>query len=511
MSRIEKTATVITILILLSNVIGYVRELLLANFFGASYVIDAYLMAQSIAFILFTGIMSAIATSFVPLYSNENEINGFQSGNRFTSGVVNLVTLLTLMLAILGLLFAEPVVSFIAYGFSGQAHILTVHYVRIGFIVAAIFSVNEIVKTFLHCNDGFTVEKLSGFSVNIFLIIFIILSSFYQKEWLMYGYLLGYSTNLLLCIYFARSKGFRFSFTFPEKSVLKQILTMVLPVFIGSAAGQINNLVEKFLASGLHEGSVSYLGYAGTVNNMLMTLGTAAILLVIYPQLSNQIAQNDLAQFKKTFTGSLDFLIIILVPLTFGTIALAVPGVSVLYERGQFGSADVIKTAGVLICLSIGMIGFGLNSIISKAYYSFQDSKTPMLIGFISIIINIVASLLLIGRMGVYGLALATSLAALFSMVPNAWLLKRKIGGINYRYSLVIFIKSAAASIIMGAAAYGLYYFITDYLACRFIIRLIVLIAAILVGIVIYTYSMRLMKVKEVSEITRRVKNAFVG
>ncbi|MDD4238555.1 MAG: murein biosynthesis integral membrane protein MurJ [Desulfotomaculaceae bacterium] len=503
MSKTEKTAAVITLIILLSNVIGFLREMLLAKYFGATYIIDAYLMAQSIPFFVLTGFMPAIATSFVPLYSKIKEEYGFRSGNLFTSGVINMTFLIAAGLALIGFVFADPIVSVIAYGFSGQTHLLTVQYVRIGFMVACIFSVNEIVKTFLHCNEGFIYEKSAGLMVNVVNIIVIALSAMFNYTWLMYGYLLGYGAHLLLCLYAARLKGFRYRINLPDRQSMKSIVTLVLPVFIGSTAGQINGLVDKFLASGLSEGSVSLLGYAGTVNGMLMTIFTAALYLMIYPNLSKHIAKSDIVQFKAVFSRAMNLLIVILTPLTFGVLALAEPGIAVLYQRGQFGPDEVLKTAGVLSYFSVGMLGAGINSLISKAFYATQDSKTPMQTGFLMILLNITFSLLLIKPMAYNGLALASSLAGMLVVIPNALLLRKRVGPLNYRQALIILMKSTGAALMMSVAAYQIYHVLamvlTGTLAGGLLSQLVALLIAVGAGIIIYLFLLWLLRVKEVA------------
>lgn len=501
MSKAEKTAAVITSIVLLSNVIGYLREMLLARYFGASYIIDAYLMAQSIAFLVFTGIMAAIGTAFIPLYSGIRERHGLQGGNRFASGVLNMTLLFSAGLALLGIIGAEPIVSVIAYGFSGQVHDLTVYFVRIGFMVVSILSIIEIARAYLYCNEGFVLEKVAGLVVNIANIIFIILSAVYNYQWLMYGYLLGYGANLLLCLYFARLRGFRYSVNLPDRDSLKSITVLVMPVFIGSAAGQINSLVDKFLASGLSEGSVSFLGYAGTVKGMLFTLFTSALFLMIYPSLSNYIAKNDIDQFKKLITQAFNLLIIILLPLTCGAVALAAPGLSVLYERGQFGAAEVLATSGVLSYLSIGMLGSGINSITARAFFALQDSKTPMYTGFLLILLNITFSLLLIKSMAYNGLALADSIAVMLAAIPNVLLLRKRVGRLNGRQVLFTLLKCTGAALLMSITAREIYYGLAGALAGGFLSRLFALAAAVGAGVIIYMFMIWLLRVKEITVI----------
>jgi putative peptidoglycan lipid II flippase len=509
MSKIEKTATAITSMILLSNIIGIVREMLLASYFGVSFVVDAYLMAQSIAFMVFTGIMAAIAASFVPLYSRENALNGSAAGNRFTSGTINLVALLSIMLGLIGNIFADQIISVIAYGFSAQVHQLTVHFIRIGFIVVSIFSINEIIKNYLYCNNGFIIEKISGLVVNIINIIFIILSGIYNHRWLMYGYLFGYSVYLLLCWYFARSKGFRYNFVLPDKATCWKIMVMVFPVFIGTTAWQINSMVNKFLASGLSEGSVAILGYAVRINGMLVSLLTTAILLMTYPQLAKHVAKSNMPQFKQNFFRDMNLLIMILIPLTFGTIALAKPGVSILYERGQFSPDTVLKVSGVLIFYSLGMLGSGMNSIIAKAFYAMQDSKTPMQIGFLNIFFNMAISLMLIRPMAYYGLALAASLSSLLVVIPYAVLLRKKIGRIDYRDSLLILLKSTGAALLMSLATYEIYQILSGIIIGGFPGKMILLTTAVLSGASVYLFLLWLFKVKETEILIHIIKSTF--
>jgi putative peptidoglycan lipid II flippase len=506
-SKTEKTIAAVTFIIVFSNLMGYLREMLLAKYFGASYIIDSYLMAQSIAFILFTGIMSAIGTSFIPLYSTIKVQIGHQESNKFTSGVINMTFLLGAGLTLIGVIFADPIVSVIAYGFSEPAHQLTVHFVRIGFMVASLISINEIAKAYLYCNEGFIFEKIAGLVVNFANILLIVLSAFYDYKWLMYGYLLGYSLNVLLCLNFARIKGFRYKFILPDRATIRRIATLVLPVFIGSTAGQINTLVDKFLASGLSEGSISFLGYAGTVNGALITLFTAALNLIIYPKLSDNIAKSDIQHFKDTLSRGINYLIIILTPITFGAIALAEPGIVVLYQRGHFGAAEVLKTAAVLPYFSVGMLAAGINGLIGKAFYAVQDTKTPMKTGILAIIINIILSLLLIKPMAYLGLALAGSLASILITIPNAVLLKNKIGQLKYKYSLAILIKSAGASLLMSIIAQKAYLITSGFLSGGFFNTLLALLAGVGLGALVYILLMWLFKVKEITEILYNFRN----
>ena len=168
------------------------------------------------------------------------------------------------------------------------------------------------------------------------------------------------------------------------------------PVFVGVAVNQVNGLVDKTLASTLVEGSISALNYANKLNEFVMGIFIVSITSVIYPLLSKLSAANNKEEFNNSIVKSINYVILLVIPISIGAMVLSTPIVKLLFERGAFDLRATQMTSSALFCYSIGIIGFGLRDILSRVFYSIQDTKTPMINGAIAMALNIVLNLILI-------------------------------------------------------------------------------------------------------------------
>jgi putative peptidoglycan lipid II flippase len=273
---------------------------------------------------------------------------------------------------------------------------------------------------------------------------------------------------------------------------------LVLPVLIGSAVQQINTVIDKTLASSLVEGSISALTYASRINDLIISVFVMAITTVIFPMLSKAFSQDDEVQVRKIMGEGINIILIITVPATIGILILAKPMVRIFFQRGAFSEVATQMTSSALIFYSLGLVGSSLRLMLNKVYYSFQDTKTPMINGAIAVGLNIVLNLILIRYMAHAGLALATSISATFTTLLLFLDLRKKIGPMGLKKYLICFAKTLFASIIMGIVVYGLFYGLMPLLPNKKIIELIGLLVSVAIGALIYFLLCCILRVKEI-------------
>jgi peptidoglycan biosynthesis protein MviN/MurJ (putative lipid II flippase) len=268
---------------------------------------------------------------------------------------------------------------------------------------------------------------------------------------------------------------------------VKEIAVLTVPVLIGLISAELNLVVDRILASGLAEGSISALNYAARLKSMPEGLFAVSLLTVFYPQLSRLAADGRIDKFKENINRAASGVVFLLLPMTAGFLALNRPMVEVLFQRGAFDARAAALTSEALFYYAIGLTFTALSALLVRAFYSLEDTRTPLKVSFIAVGLNIILNLLLIGPMAHAGLALATSLAGGSMFFLNFLLLRRKIGPLGAKDFLLQTGKYSVASLIMGATLW----FVSQHLAAfwaaaPFLERASVLLALIVAGALIY-------------------------
>jgi len=315
---------------------------------------------------------------------------------------------------------------------------------------------------------------------------------------------------VLLQIPFLISKGLSFAPKWDLKHpALKKIGMLMLPTIFGSAIYQINQLIGTLLASLLREGSISYLYYADRLVQFPLGVFAIAISTAVLPSLSRQAAGGDIYQLKQTLSHALRLTMFITIPAMVGLIVLRQPIITLLFQRGAFDSFTTIMTAQALLYYSLGLWAFAGLRVFVSAFYSLQDTKTPVKVAVMAMILNIIFSLSLMGPLKHGGLALALSLASTLQLFMLIFLLQRRLGGIGGRVVINSMGRSFISSLIMGICIY--------FLACKVVfisgvhktftlaLGLLIIICS---GFAIYLVVSYLLGSKELSSITELLKKS---
>ena len=272
MAGTAKAAVWIMIATMLSKVLGFFREVVLASFYGTGAYADVFLLTLNIPGLIIAIVGSAIATIYVPIYFETKEKEGTEGALKFTNNMINIIALLAIVVAIFGLLFTDEFVKVFAVGFTGEKFRIAVSFTKIMIIGVIFLALSKILGTYLNVNDSFTVPSLIGIPYNIFIISAIAISTKTNVIVMAIGALLGMASQMLFQLPFAIKKGYKYQpYLNVKEENIKSMIILMLPMIIGVAIGQINTAVDKALATTLGDGPLSALNYANKLNAVSYT------------------------------------------------------------------------------------------------------------------------------------------------------------------------------------------------------------------------------------------------
>lgn len=509
MSNIKKTAIIITIISLGSKLLGFGREVVLAYFYGTSYVVDAYLMAIAIPTIVF-GWLTSLSVSYTPIYTDIRVKLGEDKATKFTNNIMSISITLSMICSLLGCIFSKLLVDIAAPGFEGEVYDLTNIFVKISVFKTVFTVLAQILVSYLNCHNKFTQSNISMLLVSSTQMIVIFLSSKLGKEFLIYGTVLSNIIQFFALYIFAFKNGFRYKFELKVTPEIKQAFVILIPIFISSMLTQINNFVNKAFASGLDEGSISALNYSMTIRTFVFYIFTIALTTMIYPMLSKSMAENNIKAVKNMISKSINILIILFVPITIGALLLSDSAIAFVYERGKFNHNSTMMTSIAFQMYSLGLLALALREVITKVFYSMKDTKSTMYVSVFTVVLCIALSIVLVKPMGHAGLALATSLSETITIALFFYFLRKRLGNLGMKNSIIIFLKSAIASAVMGVVVYLTIKYISPILPIGKIYKLISIGISAGCGGITYFILMLLLKVKEMDFFTKTIKSIFI-
>lgn len=508
MSNTATAALWIMMATMLSKVLGFFREVVLATFYGTGEYADVFLLTLNIPSLIIAVVGTAIATIYVPIYFKTKEKSGEEGSLRFTNNMINIVLVFSIIVCILGLIFTGNIIEILAVGFEGEKFNLAVKFTKIMFSGVIFLSISKIVSSYLQVNDNFVIPGLVGLPYNIIIITAIVLSTKTSIEIMAIGALLGMASQMLFQIPAAIKKKYRYMPYFNLKDEnIKEMIVLMMPILIGVAIGQINIMVDKTLASTLGDGPLSALNYANKLNDFVMALFVTSIVTVIYPKLAQMTQNENRERFIDTIVTSANSIVLLVLPITVGAIVLAEPIVRILFERGAFNSESTEMTYNALRFYSLGLVAMGLRDVLIRVFYSLSDTKTPMINGSIALIINIVLNFILIKPFGYKGLAVSTSIASIITIILMFYTLKKKAGYFGLDRMMKTGIKSLIASLIMGIVSWFVYNMSYSMIGTGMINEIISVGISVVIGAAIYFIIIKLMKVEEISMVYEILNN----
>jgi len=498
----KKTAILIMLITVISKILGFFRDVTISYFYGASNSSDAYLISLSIPGIMFTLMGAAILTTYIPMYSKIEEAYGTNVSNRYTNNLVNILMIICTIIIIFSLLFTEEIVKLFAKGFDSETLALAVQFTKITILGLYFTGLIYVFNGFLQIKGNYIIPALTGIPLNIIVILSIFLSSRFNIMLLSVGSVVSIFSQLVLLIPFARKKGYRYKFVLDlNDEHIKNMAYLAIPVIIGGSVDQVNVLVDKTLASSIAIGGISALSYANKLNVFINGLFVLSISTVIYPIMSKQAAERNINGLKESLKEAINSISLLVIRATVGFMLFSESIVRLLFSRGAFDSKAIYMTSNALFFYSIGMIAYGFREVLSRAFYSLQDSKIPMINATISMVINIILNLILSKFIGIGGLALATSISAIFCTILLFGSFRKKIGPFGMKQIAISFAKILVASIIMGVIAKVAHNILIISISAN-----LSLIISIILGASVYFIIIYFMRIEEMDNMISIIK-----
>ncbi|MGM1032030.1 MAG: murein biosynthesis integral membrane protein MurJ [Bacillota bacterium] len=508
-----------TIILMVSNiftkVVGMLRDVQLAAIYGAGIITDAYIVSMNIPTVLFASIGVALSTCFIPIYSEINELSGKEEALKFTNNLVNIVTIIAVLITIIGLIFTEQLVNLFAIGFEGESLQYAISFTRILIPSVLVIGLTNIFGCYLQLHKGFTAIGFLTVPQNLIIIASLYLSYKFNNVYiLLWLTLFAIITQVIYYYPFIKKHGYKYGvyINLKDKNVRKA-LYLVGPVFFGVTVNQINILINRTLASTLGSGSISALNFADKINGFVTGIFVVSISTVIYPILSSLSAKKDYSELYKCVRRVIRIIIMIILPVSIFIMLCSEPIVRILFERGTFNVEATKMTSGALIAYAFGLVSFGMYDILLKAFFSIQDTKTPVKYGILSVLINISLSFILINYWGHIGLALAASFANLITSIALFYKFNKTMGNSGVKIGDLIdltLIKLIISTIIMGMVIYFSYNSLLVLININsFISSVFLLFCTFMIGAIVYIITIFALKVEEMNTIKKILFNKF--
>lgn len=445
-----KSVIGIAIITVLSKILGFLRETFIASSFGANAGTDSYVIAVTIVSSFYLIMGDVINNTFIPQYLNIRK-DSRHKADRFASSIINIMLLATIILLIICGLFTKQLVFLFAPGLSPEASLNAVEFTRLLLPTLVITGLSIAVRSILQANSSFIGPVIMGIPNHIIVIGYLLLGSMYGIKGLVYATALGTSIQLFAQLPFIKGTGFRYigCNCYEHKDIVKFAHSMGF-ILIGSSVNQINTLIDRALASFTGQGNISILNYAHMLYLFVAAVFITSITTVIFPRMAES---TDVEQLQFNVRGYLRVVIAVLIPVCLLLIYFSNETVYILFGRGNFTPQNVIDTAGVLNAYLLGIIPFGISEVLNRTFYSFGDAKTPMRLGIFAVFVNIILNLILVQYFGIFGLALATSIAAAVYMAASLKVINKKIS-IAGKSSLKWLFKVCIISLVSIAAIY---------------------------------------------------------
>lgn len=507
--QIARAAGTVMVAYVLSSVINLAKGVVILRAFGTGLENEAFWAANRVSEILFNLVAGgALASAFVPTFTSFLARKQKDNAWKLASSIINLVLLFISVLSILAAIFAPQIVRYIlAPGFVDDPikFQLTVQLLRIILPSTVIFCISGIMMGVLNAHQSFLFPALAPSMYSLGMIFgVLVLSPRMGIFGLAWGVIIGASLHLIIQLpRLFRLKGRYWPIFGLDNPAVRQVGKLMLPRLAGVAVVQINFLVNTNLASRYSEGSVTGITYGFTLMLMPLMLIAQAIATASLPTFSVQVALNKLDEMRNSLSTTLRAVFLLSIPAAVGMILLRYPLIQLLYENGTtFTTESTELVAWALLWYTVGLVGHSVVEIISRAFYSMQDTRTPVVIGVIAMSLNIALSIILgaffqrIGWLPIGGLALANSIATGLEAIVLLFIMRKRLHGLEGTRIIKLISQVLIAVIVMGAFLWWLINYVV-------LLDGLILIIGISFGLILYALCLFVLRVEEFNSLVK--------
>jgi len=455
---IAAAAFIISLAGIASRVLGLLRDRILAGQFGAGDTLDAYYAAFRIPDLIYNlVIIGALSAAFIPVFTQLITEKKEEDGWKLSSGILSLQICITGILLVILAIFTPQLMHLVTPGFSGEKMDLTVTLTRIMFLSPFLLGISGIFGGILVSFKKFLIYSLAPIFYNIGIIIGAV---YFVKLWgpigLAWGVVLGAVMHMLVQYPSVKFSGFHFRpafFDAMKDATVRRVLKLMIPRTLTIAVTQINFMIITIFASTLAAGSLAVFNFANNIQSAPLGLFGISFAIAVFPSLSAYAAQNNKEEFISAFSRTFRQILFFIIPVSVFIFVLRAQTVRLALGSGKFDWNDTILTFQILGLLTMSLLAQALLPLLTRAFYALQNTKTPLYIALISEAVNLLAVALMIGKYGIFGLAIAFSLSSFVNAILLFFFLRKKLSSIDGKTILDSTVRIIIASLIGGGVA----------------------------------------------------------
>lgn len=502
---ILKGSLIVSSLSILAKVFAFFRDIIIANKFGATWLTDCYNLSITATNIIFSLIGVALASAIIPIISEKDKEYGEDGVNKFCSNIINVTVILSILIYGIVFIFSNQIVNLIAPTYEGEIYFFAIKLIRISCINLLFMGINSVFISLLQYRKQFLGANLSNVVINVIIIFFITIFKNISIETLVLVTVIANGIQLLIQIPWLLKIKYKYTISFNINSDIKKIIFLTAPLIIGTCMSELNNLIDKSLASTLPEGSVSALSYAYKVNNLTHATFSYAIVIVLSTYIAQLYSNKKIKELGLLIQNSIIYLFIVMVFFSLFFMVFSEEIVMILFGRGNFDNNAVYNTKIALSMYSIGLSFYAIRDIFNRVFVTVGKSSVVMKNTIVGVLINILLNISLIKILGIRALALSTSISVIIITLLYYTKFKDIICEINSKEIFQCFIKIITAAIVsmgIGKFAYNIW-------KLTFKNQLTIILGFILIGMasmLIYLLLLIVFRVSEIKEITNFIK-----
>lgn len=518
-TSILKAAWMIALVTIASKFMGFARDMVVANFYGATQVSDAYFYAlqiPSLAIIILGGVGGPFHSAVVAVFSKlipDLKSKPEEIVNRLYNTFLTITFVVFALLAVLGFLFADKIMGLIISAGSPELISLATQHFKIMSPIILIGGIIGIFYGLLVTHQKFILPNLSPMVLSIVVIVAICsVNNDKSGMVLAIATTVGAICQLLLQFPTLRKIGYRIkpNFELVNNPQFKNIMELLFPAILSSTMGQITIYIDMFFASTLREGAWTSVVFANRIFQFPVGILVTAFLVPLFPIFSRLAGQGTekFDEIRNYFNKGVGTLFFAGIPIIILILTLAYDGVSLIFERGAFNSDAVIMVSEALCFLSFSILPYVFRDSITRVYYAFNDSKTPFVIAMSSIALKAFLNWLLILKlnMGIAGITLSTTFVTLFNAVLLGLFISKKIR-MDYKPLFINFFKMILAGILTFIICILISQIFNEIELPKYIFELVKILSVASICIIVYTVLNLLLKMDYAKDLAKRITN----
>lgn len=489
-----------------SRVIGLAREAIISGYFGSSGELSAFRLAARVPTMIYDLLVGGmLSAALVPVFSEYARPERRDELARVASAIFSLIALAMGVIVLVLELFAAPIAAVLGDFEDPALQAVLARSLRIIAPAVIFFGLSGGVTGLLYALRRFSYTAFSGAVFNLGIVIAApLLADTIGVYALPLGIAGGSLLQLAVLAPGLRDVRLRFSAAWGHPAV-RRILRLYVPIALGLIVTQVQIIVDGRWASATGESGVSWMGYATTLIQLPLGLVPVAVSLAALPTLSQRAAAADWGGFRSVFGRGLRLVLVLLIPATVGLWVLAVPVIRLLFEHGVFEAYDTYWTATALRLYLLGLMFAGVDFLLNYTFYARQDTRTPAIVGVLSIGFYFVTALALKGSMGFLGLVLADSVKQFSHMAIMIVLLMRSVGRLHDERILSTLTRAAGGALVMGVGVWLAAGWLDPLAATGLLGEAAVVAVAAGLGAIFYVVVLRWLGVPEVAALTNAV------